>query len=446
MKSTRFFAAAVCALSMLSVRCTESNPAATNTDDTQAPFAVAKSASVERATGDVADALIAEQATSINTFAAQMYAQLAAEQEGNIFFSPYSIVSALGMTAAGAEAETDRQIREALSVTLQGDDFHAALNGIDQSLEQHSTSTEKLTMTVANDAWVQSGWEFRVDYLDLLSRYYGAGVNLLDFISRPDESRVVINTYIADQTNQKITNLLPQGSITTLTRLVLTNAVYFLADWVYQFDKSLTTDEPFRLLDGSRVTVPMMKLEPEGNGSQVELQYAWDPEHKVRTLQLPYSGDRMAMTLFLPDTNAFEDFEEALSHELLQSMISRLSDTKLPPVRLPRFTFTSPAISLKKAFRALGMSDAFDPNKADFSGIDGERDLYVFDILHKAFIAVDEAGTEAAAATAVIIGTTSVPTHIPRFVADRPFVYCIRDTQTGVILFMGKVEDPREEG
>lgn len=446
MRSIRFFAAAVCALSMLSVRCTESNPAATNEDDTQAPFAVAKSASVDRATGDVADALIGEQATSINTFAAKMYTQLASEQEGNIFFSPYSIVSALGMTAAGAEAETEQQIREALSVTLQGDDFHAALNGIDQSLERHSSSTEKLTVTVANDAWVQSGWEFRVDYLDLLSRYYGAGVNLLDFISKPDESRVVINTWIADQTNQKITNLLPQGSITPLTRLVLTNAVYFLADWVYQFDKSLTTDEQFRLLDDSRVTVPMMMLKPTGDGNQIELPYAWDPEHKVRAVQLPYSGERLAMTVLLPDTNAFEDFEAALSYELLQGMISRLSDTKLPPVRLPRFTFTSPAISLKKAFRTLGMVDGFDPQKADFSGIDGERDLYVFDILHKAFIAVDEAGTEAAAATAVIIGPTSVPTHIPRFVADRPFVYCIRDTQTGVILFMGKVMDPTVEG
>jgi serpin B len=358
----------------------------------------------------------------------------------NFFFSPYSIVSALGMTDAGARGETDRQIREALSVTLEGDGFHAAMNGLDRDLMGHASTTDHVTLSVVNSAWTQTGHPFRAAYLDLLARYYGAGVNLLDFATKPDESRIVINDWVSEQTNDKIKDLLPSGSITTYTRLVLTNAVYFLADWLYTFDMNNTDNATFTRLDGSTVDAPLMQLGDDNE--QVTLLYAWDGANRVRMLQLPYKGDRLAMTLFLPEAGSFDSFEQALSVSLLSSLTENLDSTSLPPVRIPKFTYKSSSISLKAAFQELGMVDAFDAAAADFSGIDGEKWLYVSDIRHKSFIAVDEQGTEAAAATAVIISRTSIPTHIPRFVADRPFVYCIRDTRTGVIIFMGKVTDP----
>jgi serpin B len=439
MKPSLAFLLAGCAFFLM--QCSDSNPGSvTDTQDTETPFAVAKSASTTRQTA-TDEALMTEQATSINDFAVDMYQQVGMEQS-NFFFSPYSIVTALGMTSAGARGETDRQIREALSVTLEGDDFHAALNGLDLNLENHAEATEGLTLRIVNSSWAQSGWNFRVEYLDKIARYYGAGVNLLNFMTAPDSSRIIINDWVSDQTNDKIKDLLPPGSIDASTRLVLTNAIYYLANWMYTFDKNQTSTEPFHLLDGSTVDAPLMKLGEENK--EVKLRYAWNQQYKTRALELPYKGDRLTMTLLLPDKGFFDTFEQALSAELVDEMVAALDTAKLPPVRLPKFTFKSASISLAKAVRALGMIDAFT-GAADFSGIDGSRSLAVSDILHKAFIAVDEAGTEAAAATAVVMRETSVIGHTPRFRADRPFIYCIRDKATGVIIFMGKVIDPTKE-
>jgi serpin B len=407
---------------------TKSNPAT--------PFAVAKSTSA-RAAAPSDQSLLSTQAASINSFAVAMYKQLGA-QPGNLFFSPYSITAALGMADAGARGTTDTQIRQALSVALPGDSFHAAMNGLDLSLMGYAQSTSGLTLSVVNSTWAQSGWDFRVDYLDLLSRYYGAGVNLLDFMTKPDSSRTIINTWVADQTNQKITNLIPQGAITSDTRLVLTNAIYFLADWLYRFDATLTKSEAFTKLDKSTIAVPLMQLGESGN--KLTMKYA--RSENARAIDLPYKGDRLCMTVVLPDTGSFLSFESAISVDAINTLVRALDSTDLPPVRLPKFTFTSGSVSLVPALKSLGMTDAFDGTKADFSGIDGQRDLIVQDIIHKAFIAVDEKGTEAAAATAVIIGTTSAPTDPPSFIADRPFIFLIRDRQTGVILFMGRILDP----
>jgi serpin B len=342
------------------------------------------------------------------------------------------------MTEAGARGETATQIREALSVTLEGDQFHAAINGLDLDLMAHAGSTDGVQLNIVNSTWAQSGWDFRVAYLDLLARYYGAGVNLLDFQSYPDSSRVIINTWVADQTNQRIKDLIPQGAITPLTRLVLTNAIYFLADWLYTFDKALTTDEQFTKLDNSTVTVPLMQL----GDSDEEVRMLYCRVGDVRAIDLPYRGGRLCMTVMLPDKGEFPAFERSLTVEKIDQIVAAMDSTNLPPVRLPKFTFTTGSISLVPVLKALGMVDAFDGGKADFSGIDGRRDLVVSDVIHKAFIAVDEQGTEAAAATAVIFRETSIPVDPPRFIADRPFIFTIRDTQTGVILFMGRVLDP----
>jgi serpin B len=417
------------------------SPAASEPPDGQLPFTVARSASVERQPGTADPAVLRQQAASGNRFAVALYQQLG-RQEGNLFFSPHSIAAALGMTAAGAGGQTEEQMRQALQVTLAGDAFHDALNGLQLDLEDHVSSTGGVRLSIVNSVWAQTGFDFRTAYLDLLARAYGAGVNLLDFAAAPDASRRTINDWVSQQTNQRIEDLLPPGSVSTDTRLVLTNAVYFLAEWLYRFSPALTTEEPFHRLDGSTVAVPLMQL---GAGSEkVELEYGRDAAAGVRAVNLYYRGRRLCMTVLLPDTGTFTAYESHLSLDGVDALIARLAKTDLPPVRLPRFTYTSASLPLRPPLEALGMRDAFEPGAADFSGIDGRRDLFVSQVLHKAFVAVDEQGTEAAAATAVVMEATSVQVDPPRFVADRPFVFLIRDTQTGLILFMGRIVDPSQ--
>jgi serpin B len=407
-------------------------------DDPDTPFSVTKS-NASRETTPMSGDVLGEQAASINTFALRMYQQLCIQEQGNIFFSPYSIVAALGMTEAGARGETMNEIREALAVTLEDDAFHAAMNGLDLSLAEHTGSTSGLTLNMVNTTWVRKGMTFLPEYLDLLARYYGAGVNVLDFTNEPEPSRIIINTWVADQTNQRITDLLPPGSIKPITVLVLTNAIYFLADWLNQFNTDLTTDENFTRLDNTVVTVPLMQLGE--TGKIVRMKYS--RMGSACAIDLPYKGDRLCMTVILPDMGTFEIFQGSLSGKSVSDLIAALDSTALPPVRLPKFKFTSGSISLSGALKELGMVDAFT-GAADFSSIFGTRSIYISDVIHKAFISVDEKGTEAAAATAVIFDRNSIPT--PTFIADRPFLFVIRDRLTGVILFIGRILDPTIEG
>jgi serpin B len=386
------------------------------------------------------DSRVAEQAKSINQFASRMYKQLV-EENKNLFFSPYSITAALGMTDGGAAGETDKQIRNALQVTLTGEDFHAALNGLDRSLAAHSEETENLELNVVNSIWQQNSLLIKDTYLDLLARHYDAGVNLLDFRKDPDSCRIIINDWVSEQTKSRINDLLPPGSISTLTDLVLTNAIYFMADWLYSFNSEKTDNQEFQLLDGEKVLVPTMKLEGE-NGGEIKLLYT--EAENVRVLELPYKGGRIAMDFILPDSGMFSDFESNFSAEDITGLLDKLNPTVLPPIRIPKFQFTTEPMSLTNAFKSLGMTAPF--SNADFSGISDKYNLVISDIIHKAFIKVDEKGTEAAAATAIILGRDTTASSYPIFVADRPFIYLIRDTQTKAILFMGRVMDPRVNG
>ncbi len=414
------------------------SPTDTENKSGDEPFLVSKSA-VPRVSTVPENGELEAQATSINQFSVAMYKQLA-EDDANIFFSPYSITSALGMAEAGAKGATASQIREALSVTLDGDAFHSAMNALDQDMIGHTESVEGVTLNVVNSTWAQIGWDFKLSYLDFLGKYYGAGVNLLDFANEPEPSRITINEWVEEQTNEKIKDLIPAGGINNDTRLVLTNAIYFLADWNYQFDAGLTTDEDFTKLDESKIKVPLMQL---GEWDEkIKMEYAnIDGD---RSINLPYKGGRMCMTVLLPESGTFETFEQELTVAKVNDFVSAMDTVELPPVRLPKFTYTTGSMSLAEALQRLGMKDAFVGGVADFSKIDGRKDLVVADVIHKAFIAVDEKGTEAAAATAVTFELTSMPDDrtAVKFVADRPFIYLIRDTTTGAILFMGRVLDP----
>jgi len=409
------------------------NPVISNPPDQQ--FSIAKSESVTRENPTASNENISKQAESINKLAIAMYKQCKKDGK-SLFLSPYSITSALAMTAAGANGNTKKQIRDALQVTLEGDAFDEAINSIDQSLMTYAAATDGITLNIVNSSWMQSGWDFKVSYLDHIAQYYGAGVNLLDFAGKPEDSRVVINTWVANQTNDKIVDLIPQGAISPLTKLVLTNAIYFLGEWLYSFNSEYTKEKSFTLLDKSTVSVPTMSYSK--SDTLVKMRYARGSG--VRALDFPYKGDRLAMTVLLPDLDSFSMVENSLNTTMLNKLLGDLHEEKLA-VTLPKFKFTFGSVSLQDAFESLGMTDAFDPNKADFSGIDGTRSLSIGDIVHKAFISVDEKGTEAAAATAVIFEVTSVLDQVV-FNVNRPFIFVIRDKETGTILFIGRILNP----
>ena len=256
---------------------------------------------------------------------------------------------------------------------------------------------------------------------------------MADFVKQYESIRKEINDWVYDQTQEKIKDLLPDGALNPDTRMVLVNAIYFKADWLSQFDADDTTDSPFHLLDGTDITVKMM------NQGTFMPYYRGDG---FQAVELPYAGDTAAMDIIVPDEGDFEDFESALNSDLFNETLNGLGPTSMM-LSLPKFTFES-EFNLSDTLKSMGMVDAFDPDNADFSGMTAENDLFISDVIHKAFVAVDEEGTEAAAATGVIVGATSAPMFDVTLTIDRPFIFIIRDKPSGQILFIGRVLDPTQ--
>ncbi|MFN7147678.1 MAG: serpin family protein, partial [Myxococcota bacterium] len=343
---------------------------------------------------------------------------------------------ALAMTYAGAEGETEAEMADALGFTLPEATTHAAFNALDLALDSRADvpadeEGDGFALSIVNQAFGQTGYPFEAPFLDVLATQYGAAVYLLDFSSDPDGSRTAINGWVEDVTNDRIVDLLPEGSITDLTRLVLANAIYFKASWSVPFDPAATTDADFHLLDGTAVSVPTM----HGN---LETSCASGPGWTAATL--PYVGNALDMVLLVPDAGAFETVEAALDGAALDAALGALGGCDLQ-VSMPKLTFKTNA-SLVPPLQALGMEAAFDSNRADFSGMSTASDLFVTGVFHQAFVAIDEKGTEAAAATAVVISDESAPLPVTLDV-DRPFLFAIRDRPTGAVLFLGRVVDPR---
>jgi len=368
-----------------------------------------------------------------NAFALDMYRSL--PPDGNLVYSPFSISLALGMTHAGARGETESQMADTLHFELPQERLHPAFNSLDLALEETTKPSgedqEPLQLNIANAVWAEQTFSFVQEFLDTIARNYGAGINLADFIHNYEPTRKEINDWVSEETNDKIQDLLPEDSLDSDTRMVLVNAIYFKADWLDQFDAGDTFDVPFHLLDGSTVEVPMMHQGMhipylQGDGFQA--------------VELAYAGNTAAMDIIVPDEDNFEAFDAALDTETLNGIFSSMQPTSVE-LGLPKFTFTSD-FGLADQLQSMGMKDAFDRNLADFSGMTGNRDLFISDVVHKAFIALDEDGTEAAAATGVIVGVTSAPMFDINLVVDRPFIFVIRDLQSGQILFMGRVVNP----
>lgn len=361
-------------------------------------------------------------------FAVDLYHQAAkgTDSPDNIFFSPHSISEALAMTLAGANGNTATQMKATLHAAA---DFHAGMDALSLALASRGqNANDPFALQNADALWASQEVSFQTPFLDTLATDYGAGVYLQDFAHDPEGARATINGWVADQTNDKIQNLLVQGDITNDTAFVLTNAIYFHASWADKFDPQNTKDGSFAAPSGA-VTAHMMN-------EQVEMGYVHADAFDA--VAIPYDGGDLEMLVIQPAS--LSAFEESLTAASLQQIAD---DAQLRSVNLtlPKFTLTQ-RVSVKDTLTALGMTDAFQPGVADFSGIDGGHDISISDVIHKAFISVDEKGTEAAAATAVVAVGTAAPVDPVTLTIDHPFVFAIRDVQSGAILFMGRVANP----
>jgi serpin B len=383
---------------------------------------------------DVSQADLALLTEGNSAFAFNLYQELR-KKEGNLFYSPYSISVALAMTYAGARGDTAEEMAATLQFLLEQDRLHPAFNWLDAELDSRGEGAqgkdgEGFRLNIVNAIWGQKDYGFLSTFLDVLAENYGAGLRILDFVTEPEKSRVTINEWVSDQTEDRIKDLIPQGAIDALTRLVLTNAIYFNAAWKYPFDEDMTADGPFYLLDGGQVTVPMM---------QQMQSFGYTDGEGYQAVELLYDGDELSMVILLPASGNFEAFEEGLEAQQISDIISDLQLAQVT-LTMPKFEFDS-EFSLKDTLAEMGMPAAFS-EAADFSGMTGTRDLCISAVLHKAFVSVDEAGTEAAAATAVIVGETAVPGQSVEVTVNRPFIFLIRDIETGSILFVGRVLNP----
>jgi serpin B len=398
---------------------------------TSAPVGVEQSTQARIANPSVPAGDAAELSADNQAFAIDLYQKLrsGAGAADNLVFSPVSISVALAMLWNGAETDTATQIATALHFTLPGDRLNAAFDALDLALTTPPSGGDAGTfqLSLANSTWAQVGFSFVPSYLDVLAESYGAGIHTVDFMGAPDGARNAINGWVANETQNQIPTLFPQGSIDDLTRLVLANAVYFHGDWAVPFGGN-SPNGTFHAPSGD-VSVPMMK----GEGTAT----LWS-DTGWNAASLPYKGGTVSMVLVVPDAGTFDAFESALTADGLATILANGQQLG-GDLYMPRFKFST-AESLSDTLTALGMSDAFDPTTADLSGIDGAKDLYVQAVIHQADIAVDEKGTTAAAATGVVVGTRSVAVN--SLSVDRPFLFFIVHQPTGALLFAGRVVDP----
>ncbi len=362
-----------------------------------------------------------------NQFALELYTELSKNGKENIFYSPYSIFAALGMTYEGAKGETKDEIKSVFHFpedsTLRPN-FAKIYNDINKNEEDYELRT-------GNALWVQKDYPFLEDYINIVVKYYGGKVSNLDFVKETEKSRQTINNFIEEQTNGKIKDLIPKGVLDYLTRLVLTNAIYFKGTWQWEFNPKNTEEVDFKITPTDIVKVPMMYMKPE----KAKFNYA-DLED-LQILELPYKGEKISMLILLPKDN-LEDIQP-LTIEKLKEWKSQMKKETLDEIYLPKFEFDTKYF-MKEILSDMGMPTAFEMD-ADFSGMDGTKSLYIKEVIHQAYVKVDEKGTEAAAATGVVMELTSImPKNI--FRADHPFIFIIQQNDTGNILFLGRVNDP----
>lgn len=370
---------------------------------------------------------------SNTTFGLNLYSEVASSR-GNLFLSPFSISTCLAMTYAGANGTTAEQMAQVFGFGPDQVQFALNFGELQRQLETIQ-APNALEFNIANALWTQEGYPFLSDFLDLARNQYQASVNQADFLTQADAVTVEINNWVAQKTHDRILNILSPGTLGPLTRLVLANAIYFKGIWATSFAATNTSTQPFHVSVTNVVPVGMMH-QPLASVRYLE-------NDQFQAVELPYATNQASMLILLPrQVDGLHQLEQQLSPALLSAVLAGMYQHDVE-IFLPRFTLES-SFGLNSALVEMGMPDAFVPGVADFSGLDGTQDLYISDVIHKAWGEVNEAGTEAAAATVVVIGTTAVGPPTPVFRADHPFLFFIRDTQTGSLLFIGRLAEPSQ--
>jgi serine protease inhibitor len=367
-----------------------------------------------------------------NKFAIELYQNLQS-REGNLFLSPYSISTALAMTYAGAKSETEKQMAQTLCFPpIKNEQFHKTFGEI---IKQLNASGKKgsYELTVANALWGQKDYKFLPDFLTIVRENYGGDLQQVDFAAQAEAARKTINAWVESKTKDKIKELIKPGTLDSMTRLVLTNAIYFKGKWASPFKPEQTQDSPFVLLDGQKINVPTMNQTG---------RFGYMETNDIQILEMPYLNNDLSMVILLPkQTDGVKGLEKELVSDNLAGWLAGIHKREVQ-VFFPRFKMTS-EFELAMVLGTMGMPDAFS-GKADFSGMTGNRDLFISAVVHKAYVDVNEEGTEAAAATGVAMKLTSIGTLPAVFKADHPFIFLIRDNQTNSILFLGRVANPKD--
>ena len=365
-----------------------------------------------------------------NSFAVDLYGHLK-HIDGNLFFSPFSISAALAMTYAGAGQRTASQMAAALRFNQEPDQLHFSMGELISRLNavQKASAVE---LSVANAIWAQKGYQFLDTFFRVIQQSYQADLNQVDFTTAADTARQAINRWVEEQTHQKIKDLIPPGVLNALTRLVLVNAIYFKGFWDSQFQPEDTQEMAFWLSSEANVKVAMMYQEQP---------YGYWENDWLQVLEMPYKDEALSLIVLLPrEKTGISMLEQKLTSDNLVGWQDQMRKQKVK-LFFPKFKIEA-QFNLGHTLSTMGMPDAFDPNRADFSAMIGKKELYISAVIHKAFVEVNEEGTEAAAATGVVVGSTSIPPPSPTFKADHPFVFFIRENASRSILFLGRVLDP----
>lgn len=372
---------------------------------------------------------------SINRFSLDL-SRCMGESKSNLLFSGFGIYGALSLVFGGAAASTEKQMSDVLHSRLTQEQFHAALAELARQIARagsdlDASHEEEIDFHISNAIWAQDGFSYLARYEELLKKNYNVELARVNFAASPESARNIINDWAKDKTNNKVAVLLPSHSIGVTTRLILANVIYFRAAWLFPFDKKATADKPFRLLD-SEQTITVSTMKQQG-------RFAYAADGDFQAVDLPYSGRQYSMIILLPQIDTFKSFTTSMTSERLNSIFDSMKIRKVN-LTMPKFRITS-SISLKGPLVSLGMDRVFS-DQADFSGIDGRKDLKIDNVVHSAFIIADENGSEATAATGVILSPTATAEAPVTLTIDHPFIFFIRDNKTGVLLFVGKVTNP----
>ncbi len=374
---------------------------------------------------------------AVNVFSFEFYKKIFADKtDENIFFSPYSIFTALAMTYEGANGTTASEMADVLNIEQDNDSFHQYMKNLYLLL---NSENENYNISTANALWPNVGFELLDDYTDVIKEFYGGDATEVDY-SNAAQAAAIINQWIENQTNNLIKDLIKETDINAMTRLILTNAIYFKGTWQVQFDEENTTERSFLTSNGETVNVDTMKL------VDTEDEFNYTETDDLQILELPYTGNDLSMVVLLPkDDVSLSEIVNYIDAEQLSTWLDSMTKNEVD-IYLPKFKIETPVYNLNDYLIELGIQDAFNPSNADFSGITGFPNLFISKVLHKAFIEVNEEGTEAAAATAVLMELTSAPGGggSSRIVVDcdHPFMYLIQHKETGTILFSGNINDP----